>query len=146
MDDNKEAGPSTSADSQKGPNCLFKRMKRGGGNAGASNRRRPLEKSSSSSSDNSDENSDPEVYKKPKKSKTGLVQSTTAVFNVNKSKKKRWQKHIDGQNTSSESDDSDKVSGDIGVKFRGSGAQMNNPADMGATATIEIDTAFDMVQ
>ena len=88
MDDNKEAGPSTSADSQKGPNCLFKRMKRGGGNAGASNRRRPLEKSSSSSSDNSDENSDPEVYKKPKKSKTGLVQSTTAVFNVNKSKKK----------------------------------------------------------
>ena len=148
-EDRKEAGPSTSGEAadKGGPNCLFKRMKRGGGgNVGASNRRRPMQKaSSSSSSSDSDEKSDTEIYKKPKKSRIGLVQSSSA-FNAGKSKKKRWQKHIDGQNTSSDSaDGDDDAASDVGVKFRGSGAQTSNPSDMGATATLEIDTAFDKV-
>jgi hypothetical protein len=71
---------STSGEGQKGPNCLFKRMKRGASNAGGSNRRRPAQKSSSSSSSDASDKSDTEVYKKPKKSRTGLVQSTTTVF------------------------------------------------------------------
>jgi hypothetical protein len=95
MNEEKPAGTSTSGEPSKGPNCLFKRAKRGGGNVGASNRRRPLDKSSSSSSGSSEDNSDTEVFKKPKKSRTGLVQSTSA-FNVVKSKKKRWKKHIEG--------------------------------------------------
>jgi hypothetical protein len=138
------------ASSSKGQNCLFKRMKRGGGNVTTSNRRQPTQKSSSSSSsDNSDENSDSEVYKKPKKSRTGLVQSTSSAFSVNPEKRKRrWKKHLDGQNTSSESEEEGekKSSSDFGVKFKGSGAlQSSGPSDQGATATVEIDTSHDLV-
>ena len=140
---------STSTDGPKAPNCLFKRMKRGGGNAsasGSSNRRRPMPKSSSESSDNSDQNSDTEVYKKPKKSRSGLVQSTTYKINPEK-KKRRWKKHLDGQNSSDGTGDSDEGRGasDFGVKFQGSGAQSSGPADQGATATLEIDTSHDLV-
>ena len=131
--------------------CLFKRMKRGGGNlGGASNRRRALQKSSSSdNSDKSDENSDTEVYKKPKKSRSGLVQSTSSGFKVNPEKKKRrWKKHLDGQNTSSDSEDEDDRKSDFGVKFQGSGAQASGSlqhAQNNATATLEIDTSHDQV-
>ena len=131
--------------------CLFKRMKRGGGNlGGASNRRRALQKSSSSdNSDKSDENSDTEVYKKPKKSRSGLVQSTSSGFKVNPEKKKRrWKKHLDGQNTSSDSEDEDDRKSDFGVKFQGSGAHASGSLQQSqnnATATLEIDTSHDQV-
>ena len=139
---------STSNGGPKAPNCLFKRMKRGGGGnaSGSSNRRRPMPKSSSESSENSDQNSDTEVYKKPKKSRSGLVQSTTFKINPDK-KKRRWKKHLDGQNTSDDTGDSDegRAPSDFGVKFQGSGAQSSGPSDQGATATLEIDTSHDLV-
>ena len=66
--------------------CLFKRVKRGGINSGRRTNKQPTSGSSSDSSDN-------EIYKKAKKNRSGLVQSTSA-FKKDSSRKRKWQKHV----------------------------------------------------
>jgi len=63
-------------------------------------------------------------------------------------KKRRWKKHLDGQNTSSDSEDEEEKKNDFEVKFQGSGAHASGSlqyAQNNATATLEIDTSHDQV-
>jgi hypothetical protein len=67
--------------------CLFKRVKRGGISSGRRSQKQP------SSGSSSEDSSDNEIYKRAKKSRSGLVQSTSA-FKKDSSKKRKWQKQV----------------------------------------------------
>jgi len=66
--------------------CIFKRAKRGGGNVARRNQKQ-------SSSGSSDSGSDNEIYKRAKKNRSGLMQSTSA-FKGDSNKKRKWQKQV----------------------------------------------------
>jgi len=114
--------------------CLFKRaVKRPGGGNRRQQRQRSPSKSGSSDSDQSDSSDgETQVFKREKKTRGGLTQSS------NKFKKIRKQAQ---EEDSSDADEEPPSS--VNVAFKGTGTEKSGPSDGGATAVNEMETGQD---
>jgi len=114
--------------------CLFKRaVKRPGGANRRQQRQRSPSKSGSSDSDQSDSSDrETQVFKREKKTRGGLTQSS------NKFKKVR--KLAQEEENSS---DADEEPSSVNVAFKGTGTEKTGPSDGGATAVNEMETGQD---
>ncbi|CAF1235669.1 unnamed protein product [Adineta steineri] len=121
----------------KAPSCVFFKAPIRRGNPATTSKRRQESPSNSSSSSSSDDEGQPSAstFRTSKPTRKGLVSTTTS-----KSSNKRRQ-----QTTGSGDDDDEEQQNNkeksIEVKFKSDRqAQTQGPSDMGATATVEIDT------
>jgi len=114
------------------PSCVFFKAPIRRGNVSTSSKRRQNSSSNSSSSSDNESQPSASTFRSSRTIKKGLVTTST----TNSSNKRRQ------QNTGNDDDDDDDNQGKlVDIKFKSNReAQSQGPKDMGATATIEIDT------